>query len=109
MPTHFRALLPPPPDTRSDRVPTAYCPVLRPPYSSQDYAALRPPRSLASRLAPANRTIENALVTPPRTRRRSPNRPPGSLQLSPRDFNGTLEKVDRLIAAAQPQGSRATE
>lgn len=32
-----------------------------------------------------------------------------ALQLSPRDFNGTLEKVDRLIAAAQPQGSRATE
>src|SRR5215470_2087236 len=25
-----------------------------------------------------------------------------ALQLSPRDFNGTLEKVDRLIAAAQP-------
>jgi len=32
-----------------------------------------------------------------------------ALQLSPRDFNGTLEKVDRLIAAAQPQGWRATE
>jgi len=31
------------------------------------------------------------------------------LQLSPRDFNGTLEKVDRLIAAAQPHGSRAPE
>src|SRR5215467_9971890 len=31
-----------------------------------------------------------------------------ALQLSPRDFNGTLEKVDRLIAAARPQG-RATE
>ena len=26
-----------------------------------------------------------------------------ALQLTPRDFNGTLEKVDRLIAAAQPQ------
>jgi len=32
-----------------------------------------------------------------------------ALQLSSRDFNGTLQKVDRLIAAAQPQGSRATE
>ena len=32
-----------------------------------------------------------------------------ALQLSPRDFNGTLEKVDRLIAAAQPHGSRAPE
>src|SRR5262252_635190 len=32
-----------------------------------------------------------------------------ALQLSSRDFSDTLEKVDRLIAAAQPQGSRATE
>ena len=32
-----------------------------------------------------------------------------ALQLSSRDFNGTLAKVDRLIAAAQPQGPRATE
>ena len=32
-----------------------------------------------------------------------------ALQLSSRDFNGTLQKVDRLIAAAQPQGSRASE
>ena len=32
-----------------------------------------------------------------------------ALQLSSRDFNGTLEKVDRLIAAAEPQGSRASE
>ena len=32
-----------------------------------------------------------------------------ALQLSSRDFNGTLAKVDRLIAAAQPQGPRGTE
>jgi hypothetical protein len=32
-----------------------------------------------------------------------------ALQLSSRDFNETLEKVDRLIAAARPQGSKATE
>jgi hypothetical protein len=32
-----------------------------------------------------------------------------ALQLSSRDFNGTLAKVDRLIAAAQPQSPRATE
>jgi Protein of unknown function (DUF4239) len=32
-----------------------------------------------------------------------------ALQLSSRDFNQTLEKVDRLIAAAQPHGSRAPE
>jgi hypothetical protein len=32
-----------------------------------------------------------------------------ALQLSSRDFNGTLEKVDRLLAAAQPQSPRATE
>jgi hypothetical protein len=32
-----------------------------------------------------------------------------ALQLSLRDFNGTLAKVDRLIAAAQPQSPRATE
>ena len=32
-----------------------------------------------------------------------------ALQLSSRDSNGTLEKVDRLLAAAQPQSPRATE
>ncbi len=32
-----------------------------------------------------------------------------ALQLSSRDFYGTLAKVDRLIAAAQPQGPRGTE
>ena len=32
-----------------------------------------------------------------------------ALQLSSRDFNQTLEKIDRLIASAQPQGSKATE
>jgi sensor histidine kinase YesM len=32
-----------------------------------------------------------------------------ALRLSSRDFNETLKKVDRLIAAAQPQGSRASE
>jgi hypothetical protein len=32
-----------------------------------------------------------------------------ALQLSSRDFNGKLAKVDRLIAAAQPQSPRATE
>ena len=32
-----------------------------------------------------------------------------ALQLSSRDFNGTLAKVDRLIAAVQPQGPRGTE
>src|SRR5215472_5961508 len=32
-----------------------------------------------------------------------------ALQLSSRDFNVTLEKVDHLIAAAQPHGSRAWE
>ena len=32
-----------------------------------------------------------------------------ALQLSSRDFNETLDKVDHLIAAAQPQGSRPSE
>jgi sensor histidine kinase YesM len=32
-----------------------------------------------------------------------------ALRLSSRDFNETLKKVDRLIAATQPQGSRASE
>jgi sensor histidine kinase YesM len=32
-----------------------------------------------------------------------------ALQLSSRDFNQTLNKVDRLITAAQPQGSKAPE
>jgi len=32
-----------------------------------------------------------------------------ALQLSSHDFNETLEKVNRLIAAAQPQGSKASE
>jgi hypothetical protein len=32
-----------------------------------------------------------------------------ALQLSSRDFDQTLKKIDRLIAAAQPQGSKATE
>jgi len=32
-----------------------------------------------------------------------------ALQLSSRDFNQTLKKIDRLIAAAQPQGSKALE
>jgi hypothetical protein len=32
-----------------------------------------------------------------------------ALRLSSRDFNETLKKVDRLIAAAQPRGSRASE
>ena len=32
-----------------------------------------------------------------------------ALQLSTRDFNQTLKKIDRLIAAAQPQGSKAPE
>ena len=32
-----------------------------------------------------------------------------ALQLSSRDFNQTLKKIDRLIAAAQPQGSKAPE
>lgn len=32
-----------------------------------------------------------------------------ALQLSSRDFKGTLAKVDRLIAPAQAQGPRATE
>jgi hypothetical protein len=32
-----------------------------------------------------------------------------ALQLPSRDFNVTLEKVDHLIAAAQPRGSRASE
>jgi hypothetical protein len=32
-----------------------------------------------------------------------------ALQLSSRDFNGTLAKVDRLIAAAKPQGPRGME
>ena len=32
-----------------------------------------------------------------------------ALQLSSGDFSHTLEKVDRLIAAAAPHGSRATE
>jgi len=32
-----------------------------------------------------------------------------ALRLSSRDFSETLKKVDRLIAAAQPQGSRASE
>ena len=30
-------------------------------------------------------------------------------QVASRDFNETLEKVDHLIAAAQPHGSRASE
>jgi hypothetical protein len=33
----------------------------------------------------------------------------GALQLSSRDFSQTLKKIDRLIAAAQPQGSKAPE
>jgi hypothetical protein len=32
-----------------------------------------------------------------------------ALQLPSRDFNATLEKVDHLIAVAQPHGSRASE
>jgi hypothetical protein len=32
-----------------------------------------------------------------------------ALQLSSRDFSETLKKIDRLIAAAQPQGSKASE
>jgi len=32
-----------------------------------------------------------------------------ALQLSSRDFNETLKKVDRLIAVAQPPGLRAPE
>jgi len=32
-----------------------------------------------------------------------------ALQLSSRDFSETLKKVDRLIAGAQPQGSRPSE
>jgi hypothetical protein len=32
-----------------------------------------------------------------------------ALQLSSRDFNQTLKKIDRLIATAQPQGSKAPE
>ncbi len=32
-----------------------------------------------------------------------------ALQLSSRDFNETLEKVDHLIAAAKPPGSRGSE
>ena len=32
-----------------------------------------------------------------------------ALRLSSRDFNETLKKVDGLIAAAQPQGSRTLE
>jgi len=31
------------------------------------------------------------------------------LQLSSRDFNETLKKVERLIAAAPPHGARAPE
>ena len=32
-----------------------------------------------------------------------------ALQLPSRDFNETLEKVDHLIAAAKPSGSRGSE
>src|SRR5246127_5133322 len=32
-----------------------------------------------------------------------------ALQLSSRDFNQTLEKIDRLIAAAEPHASRAPD
>jgi len=32
-----------------------------------------------------------------------------ALQLSSRDFSRTLEKVDRLIAAAEPRGPKAPE